>query len=553
MNLLKTLAKVSSFTLISRILGLVREVLIANLLGAGMMTDAFNVAFRLPNMLRRLFAEGAFSQAFVPILGEYKNRQDEASTRALVNHVCTLLGLTVFFVSALGVLGAPWVIQATASGFIAQPDKFQLAVELTRITFPYIFFQAMVALSAAVLNTWGKFSLPAFTPVMFNLTAIVMILFAAPYFDNPARVLAWSAFIGGVLQMVIQVPALWRIRMLPRFSLSLADPGVRRVLKTMAPATLGVSVAQVSLVINTTFASWLPTGSISWLNYADRLMEFPVGLLGAALGTILLPSLSKMKAKGDGEGFSATLDWGLRVALLLTAPAAIGMMLLAVPLAATLFQHGAFKSEDTLMTQQALIAYSVGLIGLILVKNPRPGVLLAPGRAHPAQIRADLAHCDPIDESGFRRLWPPRPCGAGALHRSGCHTERQPALLRPSQSGRLYAPCWLDGVQPEAAHRLAGDGRHALVCTRPRRRLAPSLTRLASPASVRSGRARRCRLFCNAVRTGLPRGGFQTTRLNTVKPQQKRRRGAVQTADEPPDFSGVLSFRACQKDVCGFQ
>ncbi|MBK9395480.1 MAG: murein biosynthesis integral membrane protein MurJ [Uliginosibacterium sp.] len=386
MNLLKTLAKVSSFTLISRILGLVREVLIANLLGAGMMTDAFNVAFRLPNMLRRLFAEGAFSQAFVPILGEYKNRQDEASTRALVNHVCTLLGLTVFFVSALGVLGAPWVIQATASGFIAQPDKFQLAVELTRITFPYIFFQAMVALSAAVLNTWGKFSLPAFTPVMFNLTAIVMILFAAPCFDNPARVLAWSAFIGGVLQMVIQVPALWRIRMLPRFSLSLADPGVRRVLKTMAPATLGVSVAQVSLVINTTFASWLPTGSISWLNYADRLMEFPVGLLGAALGTILLPSLSKMKAKGDGEGFSATLDWGLRVALLLTAPAAIGMMLLAVPLAATLFQHGAFKSEDTLMTQQALIAYSVGLIGLILVK------ILAPAFYSRQDVRTPLKY-----------------------------------------------------------------------------------------------------------------------------------------------------------------
>jgi putative peptidoglycan lipid II flippase len=386
MNLLKTLAKVSSFTLISRILGLVREILIANVLGAGLMTDAFNVAFRLPNLLRRLFAEGAFSQAFVPILGEYKNSRDEASTRALVNHVCTLLGLTVFGVSVLGVLCAPWVIHATASGFTAHPDKFQLAVELTRITFPYIFFQAMVALSAAVLNTWGKFSLPAFTPVMFNLTAILMILFAAPWFENPAKVLAWSTFIGGMLQMVIQVPALWRIRMLPKFSLSLADPGVRRVLKTMAPATLGVSVAQVSLVINTTFASWLPTGSISWLNYADRLMEFPVGLLGAALGTILLPSLSKLKAKGDAEGFSATLDWGLRTAFLLSAPAALGMMLLAVPLAATLFQHGAFKAEDTLMTQHALIAYSVGLIGLILVK------ILAPAFYSRQDVRTPLKY-----------------------------------------------------------------------------------------------------------------------------------------------------------------
>lgn len=386
MNLLKALAKVSSFTLMSRILGLIREILIANVLGAGMMTDAFNVAFRIPNMLRRLFAEGAFSQAFVPILGEYKNKQSEEATRTLIDHVTTLLGLTVFIVSAIGVLCAPWVIHLTASGFSAQPDKFQLAVELTRVTFPYIFFQAMVALSAAVLNTWGKFSLPAFTPVMFNLTAIVMLLFMAPHFSNPARVLAWSAFIGGVLQMVIQVPAMMGIRMMPRFALSLQDPGVMRILKTMAPATIGVSVAQISLVINTNFASMLGTGAISWLNYADRLMEFPVGLLGAALGTILLPGLSKMKAQSDHEGFSATLDWGLRMAFLLTAPAAVGMMVLATPLAATLFQHGAFKAADTLRTHEALIAYSVGLTGLILVK------ILAPAFYSRQDVRTPLKY-----------------------------------------------------------------------------------------------------------------------------------------------------------------
>ena len=386
MNLLKALATVSGLTLLSRILGLVREMLIANLFGAGLMTDAFNVAFRLPNLLRRLFAEGAFSQAFVPIISEYRSRRNEKETHQLVNHVASLLGLVVMLVSILGVLGAPWVIRATASGFVNQPDKFELTVSLTRITFPYIFFQAMVALSAGVLNTWNRFSIPAFTPTMLNISSIVMMLFAAPYFARPIDALAWGAFIGGVLQLAIQFPALKQIGMLPRFSISTADPGVMRILKLMAPATLGVSVAQISLLINTAFASWLPTGSVSWLNYADRLMEFPVGLLGAALGTILLPSLSRMKSQGDATGFSATLDWGLRVALLLTAPAAVGMMILAVPLASTLFQHGIFSAADTLQTRNALLTYSIGLIGLILVK------ILAPAFYSRQDIRTPLKY-----------------------------------------------------------------------------------------------------------------------------------------------------------------
>ncbi|MEN3112244.1 murein biosynthesis integral membrane protein MurJ [Uliginosibacterium paludis] len=386
MNLLKALATVSGLTLVSRILGLVREMLIANLFGAGLVTDAFNVAFRLPNLLRRLFAEGAFSQAFVPIIAEYKSQRSPDETLALVSHVCTMLGLVVFGVSMLGVVFAPWVIHATASGFASQPDKFALTVELTRITFPYIFFQAMVAVSAGILNTWNRFSIPAFTPTLLNISSIGMMLLAAPYFERPVDALAWGAFIGGVLQMVIQIPALARIGMLPRFSISLADPGVRRILKIMLPATLGVSVAQVSLLINQSFGSWLPDGSISWLNYADRLMEFPMGMLGAALGTILLPSLSKMKASGDADGFSATLDWGLRVACLLTAPSALGMMILAIPLASTLFQHGAFVAADTLQTRQALLAYSVGLMGLICVK------ILAPAFYSRQDIRTPLKY-----------------------------------------------------------------------------------------------------------------------------------------------------------------
>lgn len=386
MNLLRALATVSGLTFFSRILGLIREILIAKYFGAGLATDAFNVAFRLPNLLRRLFAEGAFSQAFVPIVAEYKSKRTQEETRELISHVASILGVAVIFVSLLGVVAAPWVIRITASGFTDQPDKFALTVALARITFPYIFFQAMVALAAGVLNTWNKFSVPAFTPTLLNVASILMMVFAAPYLAHPIDSLAWGAFIGGVLQMVIQVPALARIGMLPRFSLRWDDPGVRRILKIMLPATLGVSVAQVSLLINQSFGTWLPTGSISWLNYADRLMEFPMGTLGAALGTILLPSLSKMKASENVAGFSATLDWGLRIACLLTAPAALGMMLLAVPLAATLFQRGAFGPADTIQTHYALLAYSVGLLGLIFVK------ILAPAFYSRQDIRTPLKY-----------------------------------------------------------------------------------------------------------------------------------------------------------------
>lgn len=386
MNLLKALATVSGLTFVSRILGLVREILIAKYFGAGMATDAFNVAFRLPNLLRRLFAEGAFSQAFVPIIAEYKSLRSPEDARMLVSHVASILGVVVLAVSMLGVLAAPWVIRLTASGFVSQADKFELTVALTRITFPYIFFQAMVAVSAGILNTWNRFSVPAITPTLLNISSIVMMLFAAPYFSRPIDALAWGAFIGGVLQMMIQVPALARIGMLPKFSLKMTDPGVRRILKIMLPATLGVSVAQVSLLINQSFGSWLPTGSISWLNYADRLMEFPMGTLGAALGTILLPSLSKLKANEDTGAFSATLDWGLRIACLLTAPAALGMMLLAVPLASTLFQRGAFGPEDTLQTRYALLAYGIGLMGLIFVK------ILAPAFYSRQDIRTPLKY-----------------------------------------------------------------------------------------------------------------------------------------------------------------
>lgn len=373
MNLLRALATVSSMTLLSRILGFVRDFVIARTFGAGMATDAFFVAFRLPNLLRRMFAEGAFSQAFVPILAEYKNRQGPEDTHKLVSRVATALALAVTMVTVIGIVAAPLIIWVSAPGFADESDKFALTVELTRITFPYILFMALVALAGGVLNSWSRFAIPAFTPVLLNLSFIGMALFAAPWFDPPVLALAWAVFIGGILQLALQLRPLARIGLLPRFDLNLSDPGVRRIAKLMLPAMLGVSVSQVSLIINTIFASFLESGSVSWLYYADRLMEFPAGLLGAALGTILLPSLSKLHADEQPEAFSALLDWGLRLTLMLTLPAALALALLAVPLLSTLFQHGAFTATDVEQTRLALVAYSVGLSGLILVKILAPG------------------------------------------------------------------------------------------------------------------------------------------------------------------------------------
>lgn len=377
MNLLRALATVSGMTLLSRILGFVRDFVIARTFGAGLATDAFFVAFKLPNLLRRMFAEGAFSQAFVPILGEYKNKRGQAETLTLVDHVTSLLSMALFAVTALGIALAPFLVWISAPGFAADAGKFELTVTLTRITFPYILFMSLVALSGGILNTWSRFSVPAFTPVLLNLSFIGMALFAVPYFHPPILALAWAVFLGGLLQLAIQIPALKQIAMLPRPTLNWraawADPGVRRITRLMAPALIGVSVSQISLIINTVFASFLDTGSVSWLYYADRLMEFPSGLLGATLGTILLPSLARCHANNDTVEYSKLLDWGLRLTLLLAAPAALALAILAVPLIATLFFHGAFSVDDVFRTREALVAYAVGLTGLILVKVLAPG------------------------------------------------------------------------------------------------------------------------------------------------------------------------------------
>jgi putative peptidoglycan lipid II flippase len=386
MNLLRALATVSSMTLISRILGYVRDFFIARVFGAGLATDAFFVALRIPNLLRRLFAEGAFSQAFVPILAEVRNRESPEDTRALVDCVSTALFLALLAATAVGMALAPLVVYVSAPGFAAEPGKFELTVAMLRITFPYILFISLVALAAGVLNTWSRFAVPAFTPVLLNVSFIVGAVFFADFFDPPALVLAWAVFGGGALQLALQIPFLWRIGMLPRWRLDPKHPGVARVLKLMGPAVFGVSVSQVSLLINTIFASFLVSGSVSWLYYADRLMEFPAGVLGVALGTILLPSLSKHHADGASAEYSRLLDWGLRVTLLLALPAAAALAVLALPLIATLFHYGRFSAEDAWMTREALVAYSLGLVGMILVKILAPGFYARQNVVTPVKI-----------------------------------------------------------------------------------------------------------------------------------------------------------------------
>src|SRR3954470_4450941 len=324
MNLLRALAAVSSLTLVSRILGYVRDFFIARAFGAGLATDAFFVAFRIPNLLRRLFAEGAFSQAFVPVLAQYKNRQSEEETRSLIDRTATALFLALVVAAVIGVLAAPLVVYVSAPGFAADPGKFELTVTMLRITFPYIAFISLVAFAAGVLNTWNRFSVPAITPALLNVSFIVGAAFFADRFDPPVKVLAWAVFVGGVLQLALQVPYLHRMGLLPRWRFDFSHPGVRRILKLMAPAAFGVSISQVSLLINTIFASFLVSGSVSWLYYADRLMEFPArllrspaGILGGAPGPRLPPSLSKSHAAADHAEYSRLLDWGLRLTVLL--------------------------------------------------------------------------------------------------------------------------------------------------------------------------------------------------------------------------------------------
>jgi putative peptidoglycan lipid II flippase len=373
MNLLKTLAMVSSMTLVSRIFGFIRDAVLARVFGAGFYTDAFFVAFNIPNFLRRLFAEGVFSQAFVPVLAEYKNTRGQEATRKLISHTATLLGLTLSVIVAIGMLAAPLIVPVFAPGFLADPEKFAITVEMLRIVFPYILFISLTALAGGVLNTHRRFLAPAFTPVLLNFSFLTFALVLLPMFGEPVKALAWAVFFGGILQLTFLATFLARRGLIPKFSVDIRDEGVWRVLKLMGPAVVGVSVTQVSVLINAGFASFLATGSVSWLYYAQRLLQFPSGLLGAGLGTILLPSLAKYHAVKSGDEFSKLLDWGLRLALLLALPATVALVMLATPLTATLFLYGKFSVNDLAMVSNALMAYGLALPAGTCIRVFAPG------------------------------------------------------------------------------------------------------------------------------------------------------------------------------------
>ena len=396
-NLFKAASTVSLLTLASRITGLVRELLMAATFGASALTDAFNVAFRIPNLFRRLFAEGAFSQAFVPVLAASRAQQGDAATHILIDHVATVLFWCLMGVSAFGVVAAPIWVYFMASGLQQTPDGFEAAVVMTRWMFPYIAFMSLVALASGILNTWKQFAVPAATPVLLNVAMIMAAYWGAPWFAElgiePIYAMAAGVMLGGVMQLGIQIPVLARLNLLPSIGLSfqavrasMADAGTRRVLKLMGPALLGVSVAQISLLINTQIASHLVPGSVSWLSYADRLMEFPVAMLGVALGVVLMPQLAAAKASEDAAHYSAMLDWGLRLVVLLAVPSALALLLCAQPLVATLYHYGAFSARDVQQTSWALMGWGAGLVGVVAVKVLAPGYYASQDIRTPVRI-----------------------------------------------------------------------------------------------------------------------------------------------------------------------
>lgn len=387
-GLVASTAVVSVMTLLSRVLGLTRDVVLARLLGASAGTDAFFVAFRIPNFLRRLFAEGAFNQAFIPVLSEYKNNGVAGAVQALINRVAGTLGVALLLVTMVGVVGAPVLITLFAPGFGDDPAKRALAVEMLRLTFPYLFFIALTAFSGAILNTWNRFAVPAFTPVLLNICLIGAALLLAPMFaeGRMAVALAWGVLAAGVVQLTFQLPFLAQLGLLPKPTMAWQDPGVRRILALMAPAIFGVSVSQINLLLDTVLASLLETGSVTWLYYSDRLVELPLGIFAIAIGTVILPSLSKKHAAATPEAFSQTLDWALRLVLLVGVPAAVALAVIASPLLSTLFQYGEFSGNDVLRASQSLMAYSVGLVAFMLIKVLAPGYFARQDTRTPVRI-----------------------------------------------------------------------------------------------------------------------------------------------------------------------
>lgn len=385
-GLLRSSAVVSVMTLLSRVLGMVRDMVVAAYFGSSPAADAFFIAFKIPNFMRRLFAEGAFAQAFVPVLSEYRAQRSLAEVKQLVDRVAGTLGLTLTAITALGVVASPYLIMLFAPGFRGEPEKLALAGELLRITFPYLLLISLTAFCGGILNSYGRFAVPAFTPVLLNVCMIGATVLLTPYFDQPIMALAWGVFIAGMAQLLFQLPFLARIQLLPIPRPNRKDEGVKRIMTLMLPALFGVSVSQINLLLDTVLASFLQTGSVSWLYYADRLSELPLGAFGIAIGTVILPSLSRLHAGGDPKAFSATVDWALRMVLLVGVPAALALAILSEPLIASLFHYGKMTENDVVQAANALEAYSLGVLTFMLIKVLAPAFFARQDLKTPVRI-----------------------------------------------------------------------------------------------------------------------------------------------------------------------
>ena len=385
-RIFRSTAIVSGMTLISRILGYLRDMVLAVTFGAGATTDAFFVAFRIPNFFRRLFAEGAFSQAFVPVFAEYREKHGRVALRDLLDHTAGALLVALTLVTLIGVLAAPWLIWVFAPGLAQADGRQDLAAQMLRVTFPYLLFISLTAMAAGILNSIGRFAIPAFTPVFLNLALIAAALWGAPLFPEPVVALAWGVFLAGMLQLAFQIPFLMRAGLLPRPRFRRAHAGVRKIMRLMLPAILGTSVVQINLLVDTVIASFLVAGSISWLYFGDRFVELPLALFGIAIATVILPRLSGEHARADGAAYGRTLDWALRLASLVALPAAAGLIVLAVPILSALIQYSAFTEHDTRMAAMALAAYALGLPAFILIKVLAPGFFARQDTRTPVKI-----------------------------------------------------------------------------------------------------------------------------------------------------------------------
>ena len=377
---------VSGMTLISRVLGFIRDQVFAIALGAGAMTDAFFVAFKIPNFLRRLFAEGAFAQSFVPVFTEYKETRSKEALLALASRVSGTLAVILLLISVLGSVFAPAVVSVFAPGFEDGGVRQRLTTEMLRITFPYLFFISLVAYAGGVLNSFNRFAVPALTPVFLNICLITAALWGTRYFPQPVIALAWGVFAAGLIQLLFQLPSLYKLGLLTMPRWGWRDSGVRKIMKLMIPAIIGSSVAQINLLLDTVIASFLIAGSVSWLYYADRLVEFPLGVFGIAIATVILPRLSAIHANDKPQVFSNTLEWGARLGWFIALPCAAGLLMLALPLLATLFGYGAFSEHDVSMSAWSLRAYALALPGFILIKILAPGFFARQNTKTPVRI-----------------------------------------------------------------------------------------------------------------------------------------------------------------------